>query len=111
MEFFCSRCGARLQVSDDMANARVKCGQCGRATRTPDAAEQLPVATVLSAGGFYVEDDGDGPIDEDEAVRALLAAHADAVPPGPAVDPPADDAADELARALHEARGQVPEAS
>jgi hypothetical protein len=75
MEFFCSRCGARLEAPGELASSRVRCGSCRGVTRTPDAVEGLPVATVAEPGPVILGDGPDPPvrpIGDDEALRHLL---------------------------------------
>jgi DNA-directed RNA polymerase subunit RPC12/RpoP len=83
MQFFCSRCGARLETPDELAGTRVRCGSCRSVTRTPEAAagDNLPVATVTEPGPWALMQELDGPlpIDDDEALRHLMRSP-DAIP-------------------------------
>src|SRR5689334_19573699 len=74
MQFFCSRCGARLEAPDELAGTRVQCGSCMAATRMPETAAGLPVATVTGAGpvAWQEPEPVQRPIGEDEALRHLL---------------------------------------
>ena len=78
MQFFCSRCGARLEAPDELVGTRVRCGSCRGVTRTPDAAtEGLHVATVTEPGpAAWTEDleelQDARPIEDDEALRHLM---------------------------------------
>jgi DNA-directed RNA polymerase subunit RPC12/RpoP len=82
MQFFCSRCGARLETPDELAGTRVRCGSCRGVTRTPEAAgDGLHVATVTEPGPWAWTEElhAARPIDEDEALRHLLRSP-DAIP-------------------------------
>jgi hypothetical protein len=82
MQFFCCRCGARLEAPDELAGTHVRCGSCRFATRTPDAANDgLHVATVTEPGPLAWTDElrASRPIEEDEALRHLMRSQ-DAIP-------------------------------
>jgi DNA-directed RNA polymerase subunit RPC12/RpoP len=77
MQFFCSRCGARLEAPDELVGRRVRCGSCHGVTRTPDAVEGLPLAAVAEPGPVVWDgpDPAVRPIGDDEALRHLLRPH------------------------------------
>jgi DNA-directed RNA polymerase subunit RPC12/RpoP len=82
MEFFCSRCGARLETPDELAGVRVRCGSCRSVTRTPESdAEAFHVATVTEPGPAAWTDELQvaRPVDDDEALQHLLRSP-DAIP-------------------------------
>lgn len=88
MDFYCTRCGARLQSPDAAAPvARVRCGSCSGVTRMPDPGHDLPVAPLAEPArftdSFLDEIAGPAPAGGDDALSALL-------PPEPeAADAPA----------------------
>src|SRR5687768_10498295 len=76
MEFYCTRCGARLQSPDATAVARVRCGSCSGVTRMPDPGHDLPVAPLAEPArfpdSFLDEIAGPATADGDNPVAALL---------------------------------------
>jgi DNA-directed RNA polymerase subunit RPC12/RpoP len=46
ISFFCTRCGTRLQIDDDLGGQSVRCGHCDAALRSPEVADDIPIAQV-----------------------------------------------------------------